>query len=949
MTEPMLLPPTFLPWLRQGLAAHLDTPAHDGLATVDRATVTVTVTAGGTGPGGDSTRTVPSPAVRLVAPGEIQALDPTQVVRRDPEPGDCDAEPHYFAQVELAAPDLPWRFTPASPGADRLQPWLALVVVTDAPGVALTQPDGIRLAVLTVDDPAAELPDLSGCWAWAHVQADQDLTGGIAAALADAPALIRSRLLCPRRLTPKTAWLACLVPTFATGRQAGLGEPVTATGLAWDTTASGPVRLPVYDAWRFSTGARGDFESLVRRLRPRELPSGVGRRDLDVSDPGGGLPRAPGMLLTYQGALVSPVGGPRPWPEGHRDAVKNALAAAVSRVPVAGTVPDPYDALRDDPVVGPPAYTAAQAGRRVVPQEDHPPVWFGQLNTEPPHRAVAGMGAEVVRTDQEALIAAAWAHASGLSRVNRILGRARLAWELGTKAVGGFRALDDAYLVQLAGPALARLAHPRNGTCLGALAASDLPNGLVSGAFRRLTSTVPGFTTPRGGGGRDPATAAVTAAALAGPTAFATAWRDRRVIAGSEFVVPLPDLGQPGASGVAMATPGPIGEPGPVDVPGPGPEWPGPVTGSVGDLAELVRVALDPAATVRAMVEHRVLGIPPSRTGPVGTHAAPHRVRAKPEFLTPMSERLIALSVEYLVPGVGGVPDDTVGLLEVNRPFVEAFLAGFNHELGREFLWREYPASPRGTWARRFFDTGTVASADQADRIGEGEGAVPADIAPIGRWAADAELGGHAPDATPLASLVLLVKGALPRRYPDLRVYAVEAGWATDGTREERVGGQVRAPVMAGRLERDAFFWGFELSESEARGSTDRDADQPGWFFVLEQRPGTTRFGLDAPQARLRGKAPKQWSDLSWSHLAPEGDDPLPSFADPAGPEWLTGIERPGNGGDDAWGQDAAAMARITLQRPVRMLVHADSMLPDGQEDHGGAGRPKGREVPSDA
>jgi hypothetical protein len=28
------------------------------------------------------------------------------------------------------------------------------------------------------------------------------------------------------------------------------------------------------------------------------------------------------------------------------------------------------------------------------------------------------------------------------------------------------------------------------------------------------------------------------------------------------------------------------------------------------------------------------------------------------------------------------------------------------------------------------------------------------------------------------------------------------------------------------------------------------------------------------------------------------------------------------------WGSSAAAMARITLQRPVRMLVHASAMLP---------------------
>ena len=940
MTEPgLLLPPAFLPWLRNGLAAFLDAPAQDGLATADSASVTVTVVAAGSGPGGDSVRTVPSPVVRLVGPGEVLALDPSQIVRREPAPGEPDAEPNYFAQVELAAPDLPWRFTPASPGADRLQPWLALVVVIDGDGVDLAPAAGARLPVLTVDDPAAELPDLAGCWAWAHVQADHDLAGGLEAALSEAPEAFRARLLCPRRLKARTAWLACLVPTFAAGRQAGLGEPVTATGLAWEAGAAGPVRLPVYDAWRFSTGPKGDFESLVRRLRPRELPGGVGRRDLDVSDPGGGLPRAPGTLLTYEGALVSPAGGARPWPTAHRDTVKAALAELVGRRPVAGKAPQPYDALRDDPVVGPPAYTSAQAGLRSVPPEGQPPVWFGELNTEPVHRAVAGVGAEVVRADQEALMAAAWAHAEGLGRVNRVLGRARFAWELGTKAAPGVKAVGDARLLQLAGPALARLAHPRTGTCLGALGASDLPDGLVSAAFRRITSTQPGFTTARREGGRARLTDAVTASALAAPTAFTAVWHTRTVAAGTELQGPLPDVGQStanaraneGAGPALRGRPGPAGRRGPLEGPVQGPvQGPtqGPVRGSDGlveDLVDRVRAALDPAATIRAMVDTRVLGLPSARPR---TRDVPHRVRAHPDFLTPMSERLVALSVEYLVPGVGAIPDDTVGVLEVNHAFLEAFLAGFNHELGREFQWREYPASPGSTWARRFFDSGPVARPDQADPVGKGPQAAPADISPIGRWAADAPLGSHAPEGTPTASLVLLVKGALPRRYPDLRVYAVEAEWTDEGTRGEKPGGQLRVPVLAGQLEPDTFFWGFELTESEARGRTDPALHKPGWFFVLEQQPGATRFGLDGPQARLRGTTPRQWTALSWSHLAPPGDGPLPSFVDPFGPEWLAGVERPGNGGDDTWGEDAAAMARITFQRPVRMLVHADSMLP---------------------
>ena len=56
---------------------------------------------------------------------------------------------------------------------------------------------------------------------------------------------------------------------------------------------------------------------------------------------------------------------------------------------------------------------------------------------------------------------------------------------------------------------------------------------------------------------------------------------------------------------------------------------------------------------------------------------------------------------------------------------------------------------------------------------------------------------------------------------------------------------------------------------------------------------------------------------------------------DISGPAWLAAAgwlpgnsDAAGKAGKDRWGEDAAAMARITFQRPVRMLVHADAMLP---------------------
>ncbi|MER7457932.1 hypothetical protein [Micromonospora sp. NPDC126480] len=895
MTEASTTPaPQFLPWLRTGLATAITEPARAGLSVHDTVSATVAVQLRATGDGGDRVDPITGPPVRLRGPADVVGLDPAQILRRHPEPGATDAEANYFAIVELAAPDLPWRYTPAAPDADgRLQPWLALVVVEDRAGVTLVERGPARCPVLHVDRVEAELPDLAQCWAWAHVQAEHDLTGGVAAALAETPEAFRARLMCPRRLPPDRSWIACLVPTFEAGRRAALGElGGSDLGPAWEPSGV-DVELPVYDWWRFRTGAAGDFESLVRRLRPVELPAGVGRRDLDIGEPGGGLPRAPGTLVTYEGALVSPaLGGVRPWPEPHRGETKAALRRTLNgslRPAAPGDPGQSYDALRDDPVVGPPAYAASQAGRRRVPGPEQPPVWFEELNTEPPRRVVAGLGAEVVRADQEEMVAAAWRYAAEQVDVNGVLARARLGWELASTAQPKVGRLDDATLLQVAAPAMARLRLPDGGTVLGSLRTSGLPAGLLSGAFRRLTRTTRGLAR----------TDAVIRSALADPAGFAAAWTTVRPPAGADLQASS-GATPPAAGGRATGS-GALPGAEPVDVPGPV------VVPAAGSLAADVRSALDGPAAIVAMVEARVAGLPAGRD-----HAVPDRIWVRPEFTTPMYQRLLALSVEYLVPGIGAVPDDSLGLLRANQSFVEAFLAGMNHELGRELVWREYPARPSATWCRQFFDTGPGG---------------PADIAVIRGWDPATGLGGHRPQEAPSADLVLLVKGALPRRYPDLRVYAVEAEWV-DGRRREKAGGAVALPVFAGRLQRDAYFYGFALTVTEARGST-VEADHPGWFFVLEERPRAPRFGLDAPRDRFRGTAPARWSALSWAHLAGAGA-PLPSFVDISGPQWLVGAGAlRGNGGPDEWGADAAAMARITLQRPVRILTHADSMLPD--------------------
>ena len=79
-------------------------------------------------------------------------------------------------------------------------------------------------------------------------------------------------------------------------------------------------------------------------------------------------------------------------------------------------------------------------------------------------------------------------------------------------------------------------------------------------------------------------------------------------------------------------------------------------------------------------------------------------VRFAPRFDTPMSRSLVELGQHWLLPGLDGVPANTALGLRTNGEFVEAFLVGLNHELGRELLWREYPTPMTATFFDRFWD-----------------------------------------------------------------------------------------------------------------------------------------------------------------------------------------------------------------------------------------------------
>src|SRR5262245_49974984 len=297
---------TFLPWLRQGLSNSITQDEFAPNASL-RATVDVQVTLRVESIGA-SIPDVPIPrAIGLFGPGDVIGIERRAIVKTEPKDWITNFEPNYLAHVEFYDEDFPWRYTPAR--ADRTthrhRPWIALVVLEE--GEFTDGATGKPLPFIDVADLTV-LPVKEELWAWAHVHANRNLganetevvssdgaaiAGRLDAVLGENPDLAYSRVVCPRQLEPNKAYHAFLVPTFETGRVAGLALDLTkvddAMRGAWEAhperaNLSGN-SLPYYHRWYFRTGNAGDFEYLVRLLKPQPMDARVGRRDMDVQRP----------------------------------------------------------------------------------------------------------------------------------------------------------------------------------------------------------------------------------------------------------------------------------------------------------------------------------------------------------------------------------------------------------------------------------------------------------------------------------------------------------------------------------------------------------------------------------------------------------------------------------------------------------------------------------------
>lgn len=129
-------------------------------------------------------------------------------------------------------------------------------------------------------------------------------------------------------------------------------------------------------------------------------------------------------------------------------------------------------------------------------------------------------------------------------------------------------------------------------------------------------------------------------------------------------------------------------------------------------------------------------------------------------------------------------------------------------------------------------------------------------------------------------------------------------------------------PIFRGFLGADLVFLGFPFSDTDAKSSP----SSTGKFFIFEERITEARFGLDkADSDEPEQDKPIPWDELSWGHF--QLADATAAYLDS-----FTGTIKGLDGEElEEWNTNTSAVlrARITLQKPVRLAMHADQMIPN--------------------
>ncbi len=960
---------TFLPWFRQGVSRQInEVDKLGGTSNYTRASFDVKLKVSD----GANEISALTKKIHLVGPGDITGINKDVVIKMEPYDGITNFEPNYIPYIEFYEEDFPWRYSPAKANnQNKLRPWLVLLVLEES---EFSRPSIINGQANVIQIPeSTPFPDHTEAWAWAHVHINETLTANgdvndnnaentLQSKLDSNPNIAHSRLFCPRKLKENTSYTAFLLPAYEQGRLAGLNaeksiiESVSAQQYAYGNTQTDNELKnywPIYFEWSFRTGDVGDFEYLVKQIKPRFPDPRVGRLPIDTQDVG--------YLLSYQGGDGDTQGtvyleGALKVPDTETDLLLRETTTEARNF-VKGlsnllnlnedlkedTLPadsqylsnpffldengDPDAKIEDDPIITPPIYGRwHNMVKRTSPISKRR--WINQLNLEPGYRTASGFGTKVIQANQETYMDRAWEQFGEVLEANKKMRAAQLAQQLNKK-------LYERNIERLANDKLVGMTHKlhtrlRNGevTLKKTIENSNLTSSVLDPGYTKMTRpSSPIFNEVsnsrikalHGDTVSEIVNNKVEVISEYGTSSFSANLDLDTLQTGLSSIIPanfastslfmlsVPNSGLPiSESGNQIQVFSQIAQT--FNVYFHQNNWDNIESSpalSMSQSAHVIHQGINPKLTIGTRLLNRL------NLGDLQYKPKPEKIvpaMAYPKFNDPMYKALADLSEDYLIPNLDLIPQDTFTVLETNQEFIESFMVGLNHEMGRELLWREYITDQRGSYFRKFWDS-----------VGYIDKSKPNyDIEEIHKWKRVSDLGQHPPAGAINmdGKLVFVIRGELLKKFPNTTVYMQAAKWdKTNGnfdTKKPRLlDKEIKTPVFEAKIDPDIYFLGFDITSDEALGD-DSITSKPGWFFVLKERAGEVRFGMD-----ISSDGNTSWNDLSWDNL-----NNLDQYVDinlnKPNPQTRNGI---------TWGTNAADMAWILYQNPFMMAIHAKEMI----------------------
>ncbi|MFK7786200.1 MAG: hypothetical protein AB8B56_13860 [Crocinitomicaceae bacterium] len=320
----------------------------------------------------------------------------------------------------------------------------------------------------------------------------------------------------------------------------------------------------------------------------------------------------------------------------------------------------------------------------------------------------------------------------------------------------------------------------------------------------------------------------------------------------------------------------------------------------VGNVTKAISRALVPQTTLLSKL-NGVINLPS------GSLKKMKPVMAYPKINIPIHSLLLEKHLELFVPQLDLLENNSITILSANQQYIESLMLGFNYEMARELIWRDYPTDQRGSYARIFWDsikmkndTG-LSLEDTANKYGH--------IKEIHKWTSS-----HGTNQNPgndLSDMVVVVlRGELLQKYPNTLIYFQKAKWE-DSSEATRILDDLEQPLLpdfSAKLTADIHILGFDISADAARGALDK----LGSFLILQEPPAENKFGMDISSTQY-----ESWSDLAWDQFKEKTE--YIKVND------LTETKKMFNG--VKWGQNSNHMAYILNQRPFKLGIHAEKLM----------------------